>query len=652
MASRPNLPYSYSCSPTPSPASTFPSTPPESFDREEKSTTSKLRQGAYSKWRPSYHLVPQSGWLNDPCAPGYDPNTGLYHISFQWNPDSADWGNISWGHATSKDMVNWKLDARPILEPDTEYDDQGVFTGCLIPHIVGDAALTVAYTSVSSLPIHHTLPHLQGCESLSLASSVDGGTTWQKAPNNPVLPREPKELDVTGWRDPFVAPWPTLARSLHLDSRSTLFAIISGGIRDVTPTTFLYAIGDNQNLSQWDYIGPLVNCGLNNRTSRWSGDLGKNWEVTNFMTLSDSDGPGVQREFLVMGTEGCLPHAQDARAADEDTAISEQLSRPLRQQLWMSGPLQEHSANIGTGSDQSESKFQMIHNFGGHLDHGCFYAANSFFDPLSQSQIVWGWITEDDLCDDLRQAQGWSGMLSLPRELMIQTLHHVIGASISELDTITSIEHEQDTHGSFTIRTLASQPAQRVVQVLRSGPGVRCSSLREVQLQNLSQDSIFMGFTSNDVQTNRWELDCSFEVSKLCRTIGLRMFHCQDKHTAHSTTLSFSPSSETFNITRPSLPSFASPKLINSRPETAPHTLFNIRDPTTTEVKQESLSIRAYRDNSVLEVFVNDRTAISTRLYAADETFGMCFFADDGDRGWSDGSALLNATLWDGLCTL
>lgn len=30
-----------------------------------------------------YHLTPPHGWINDPCAPGYDAETELYHIFYQ-----------------------------------------------------------------------------------------------------------------------------------------------------------------------------------------------------------------------------------------------------------------------------------------------------------------------------------------------------------------------------------------------------------------------------------------------------------------------------------------------------------------------------------------------------------------------------------------
>ena len=339
-----------------------------------------------------------------------------------------------------------------------------------------------------------------------------------------------------------------------------------------------------------------------------------------------------------MGTEGCLEASTDASEVGP--------TRPARNQLWMSGSLKK--------GDHDSKSVAMSYNFGGHLDYGCFYAANSFFDPLSQCQVVWGWIPEDDLCDDLRHAQGWSGMLSMPRELRMQTLQHVIGASASKLEDITSIECEADEYGSFTVRTLASQPVQSLVECLRRGSDVRGTGLAR---QHLSGCMCSAGFSSADIQTDKWELECSLQVSRDCNSVGLSISHAEDD--SQSTTLTFFPRTETFTIDRPSLDSSHSShlsKLINSEPETAPHTLFTSRDPVSDVEVTESLDIRVWRDNSVLEVFVNGRTAISTRLYAAEETFGMHFFAQDSVSAHvsdvqSKGSptGLLYATLWDGI---
>lgn len=474
-------------------------TTPEGFKAE---TTSFAQR--HTRWRPSFHLMPQTGWMNDPCAPGYDPSTGLYHVSFQWNPNGPDWGDIAWGTATSSDMISWSVEEQPILSPDNGYDSKGVFTGCFAK--AADGTLNYIYTSVSSLPIHHTILHQTGCETLSIATSSDQGRTWHKSDRNPILPGEPSDLDVTGWRDPFCAPWPNMSKVLGLNPDDTLFGIISGGIRDVTPTSFLYKINAN-NLSDWDYIGPLANFGLNLRPSRWSGDLGKNWEVTNFLSLSDENDPHSSFDFLIMGTEGCL---EDGLEGSPGSAGP---SRPSRGQLWMSGNLQKSEA---------AGPANILYGFGGHLDHGCLYAANSFFDPRSQHYVVWGWITEEDLCDDFRHQQGWSGALSMPRQIHLHTLHNVVGALVSDLSSITSIKLKSEADGTFTIHTLASEPYKPLAQHLRNSSYTLCSHLGAFSLHN---NPVEVGLSLESVWSKHWELECSLKISKTCSRVGISIGH-------------------------------------------------------------------------------------------------------------------------------
>jgi len=459
------------------------------------------------------HQKPQlTSASTDPCAPSFDLSTGLYHVGFQWSPDSHDWHKISWGHAVASDLLTWNIKSEPNLVPEHAYDQEGVFTGCMIA--ARDGSLTCPYTSVSSTPIHHTLRHVRGSESLSLAKSFDKGRTWTKIDENPILPNEPSHLNVTGWRDPYVAEWPQMCELLGLDPKDNLFGIISGGIRDVTPTTFLYSI-DANDLRRWSYVGPLANFGLNYQPSRWSGDLGRNWEVTNFCTIADDKAPTISRDFLIMGTEGLS--ADGPATAAQATGSP---SRPIRGQLWSSGSLRRRQPDAVSGP------VEMSYEFGGHLDHGCLYAANSFFDPSSGKQIVWGWIPEDDLGDSLRHAQGWSGLLSLPREISIQTLQHVVGARSSPLPSITSVEAEADGEGTYTVRTLASLPVSSVVGRLRQTAVVQRAKLEGALRGSSARDLAFM---TDDVQTTQWELDCSFRVSSSCRKIGVSIVHSRGR---------------------------------------------------------------------------------------------------------------------------
>ncbi|KAJ5278184.1 hypothetical protein N7524_004337 [Penicillium chrysogenum] len=578
-----------------------------------------------SQWRPSFHVIAPAGWMNDPSGLGYDPVTGLYHLCFQWNPHGNDWGNMSWGHATSPDLVSWTTCTEPILTPSAEYDCLGVFTGCLrATDVAGQpGALTVIYTSVRHLPIHFTLPYTRGSESLSLAVSQDGGKTWERQASNPFLTGPPSHLNVTGWRDPVITTWAEGPLSKH--TPSTLYGILSGGISKKTPTAFVYTVQES-DLSKWHFVGPLVDVGLNLRPSRWSGDYGVNWEVVNLMTLTN--GIGTSRDFIIMGAEGCVPLDSTARDGPQQA----RQRRETRAQLWMC--VKSNGESKSTSKDSALASYA----FSGIFDHGCYYAANSFYDPQTSQHIVYGWITEEDLSNSLRHRQGFSGLVSLPRVVGLMTLKDVKKARISQLSSITSIDAIPDETGTgtFTIHTMKISPDSRLTRLRQNA---RESHLDGVVLSTSpSQTATLLG-------TSKWEIDAEFSVGRSCARVGIKILHTSDGQDC--TTLFWDPRSETFEIHRP-LIDYAG---VNHGYESAPHTLFTSLNERGEEV-EETLRVHAFFDSSVLEVFVNDRTVISTRIYhPAGQCFGALFFAESG-AGTEDerpAAVLVRASLWDGL---
>src|SRR5690625_2629905 len=88
---------------------------------------SKVPGNYYTEeYRPQFHFTPEEKWMNDPNGMVY--YAGEYHLFFQHNPYDNEWGPMYWGHAVSKDMVNWEH--LPIaLEP----DDLGtIFSGSAV----------------------------------------------------------------------------------------------------------------------------------------------------------------------------------------------------------------------------------------------------------------------------------------------------------------------------------------------------------------------------------------------------------------------------------------------------------------------------------------------------------------------------------------
>ena len=82
-------------------------------------------------WRQALHLEPPQGWLNDPN--GLCFFRGLYHVFFQYSPDSADGTSAKgWGHWQSPDLLHWTFTGESI-RPDTPWEQNGAYSGCAVP---------------------------------------------------------------------------------------------------------------------------------------------------------------------------------------------------------------------------------------------------------------------------------------------------------------------------------------------------------------------------------------------------------------------------------------------------------------------------------------------------------------------------------------
>ncbi|EPZ88159.1 exo-inulinase [Burkholderia cepacia] len=152
------------------------------------------------QWRPALHYTPQRNWMNDPNGLVYE--NGRYHLFYQYNPLGNDWGNMSWGHATSTDLVHWREQPVAMRASATEE----IFSGSIVADTLNTSGLgTPGHTPLVALYTSVYKPgsgHAPGIQAQSLAYSLDQGTTWQPYAHNPVLTLDPESKE---FRDPKVS---------------------------------------------------------------------------------------------------------------------------------------------------------------------------------------------------------------------------------------------------------------------------------------------------------------------------------------------------------------------------------------------------------------------------------------------------------------
>lgn len=165
--------------------------PSSSLCWEEIKVSDTFDSANREKFRPVYHHTPVYGWMNDPNGMFY--KDGVYHLYFQYNPYGSMWGNMTWGHSTSTDLVHWTDEGTPIVA-----DAWGtIFSGsCVVDKDntagFGKGAVIAFYTSAKPSPWGDV-------QAQSMAYSLDNGKTFTKYEHNPILTSSERDF-----RDPKV----------------------------------------------------------------------------------------------------------------------------------------------------------------------------------------------------------------------------------------------------------------------------------------------------------------------------------------------------------------------------------------------------------------------------------------------------------------
>lgn len=219
-------------------------------------------------YRPVFHYSPGRNWMNDPNGLVY--YNGKYHLFYQYNPNGAQWGNSSWGHAVSTDLINWE--EKPVAIP--AQNGMLAFSGSVVVDwnntsgfgINGKPPLVAIYTGSGG-----------GVQNQRLAYSNDEGDTWINYGQNPVL-----SLNNNQFRDPKVF-W-------HEQTQKWIMSVSLGDYQSIS----FYKSADLKNWSLLSGFGS-------------KGNVSGSWECPDLVKLPVDNNPTDSRWVLV---HSVVPTAQ------------------------------------------------------------------------------------------------------------------------------------------------------------------------------------------------------------------------------------------------------------------------------------------------------------------------------------------------------
>ncbi len=430
--------------------------------------------------RGRFHFQPEKNWMNDPNGPVVLGEN--LHMFYQYNPQGAVWGNMTWGHAVLKDLTHWKR-LPCALHPDMPYDKDGVFSGCCV---VKDGLPHILYTGVQ--------PEVQ-CLAIGDAKAQN----FVKYEGNPIIVREEGE-ELNGFRDPFA--W---------QEDGMTYIAVGSGEKGKRGFALLYR---SQDLKRWERVGEL--CSKDDPEE----DM---WECPNFLRFED-------------GTATLLVSLMKAQGV-----------------YAMDGVYENHVLRAG-----AMRPFDLGNSY---------YAPNTVVMP--DGRIVnFGWMRETV---EGREAAGWQGMLTLPREI---------------------VKHGDGTVGARPVREMA---------YLR---GERLCARKDFTLR--SGENALKG-----VHSRHCELLIEFEAGSQGE---LMLELCKSPKGEEKAIVGYDGVSDSLYVDA-------------GRCGGASGRVGGYVQ------GQGMTTLRVFLDGSALEIFVNDRETLTTRVYPArPDSDGMRLYAQGGVR--------------------
>lgn len=377
------------------------------------------------------------------------------------------------------------------------------------------------------------------------------------------------------------------ARCTGSEPAKSLYGLLSGGLRGSVsgPRLFLFSI-DPSDLTKWSFIRALPD--LPPSMDILGADLGVNFECGSVVTLTDLSAAGgsrvaAERNFILAGCEGTK-----VRYPVPDAAIPPRVARCA---AWVRA-----SNDAGLVLDGSGG--------GGLLDYGVLYAAAPFKHPDGRT-VLWGWLPEDDVPDSEQARKGWVGCFGVPRQIFLARYDSVAPATAGRLRTL-GFEVEKETATGATVNTFGIRPLTEL------------SALRATQascsVRGAQADVPWPLLPAAPV---RCEIQATINLTPACTEAAIIVRHNHDH--SISTRISYRPKESEIRIIRSRSTTSTQ---VNTCDEVGTFTLLTMVSATGQE-ELEPLRLRVFIDHDVLEVFANDRFAMSTWIYSPPESQGV-----------------------------
>lgn len=136
----------------------------------EEKENSAVKKASEDPWRQKFHLMPPTGWLNDPN--GLCFFKGEYHFFYQYSPFSATGAGKYWGHYKSRDLLHFER-CPVMLFPEHSWDRGGVYSGSAL---IDNDKMYLYYTGNVKLEGDYDYIHNGREHNTAVAVSADGMT--------------------------------------------------------------------------------------------------------------------------------------------------------------------------------------------------------------------------------------------------------------------------------------------------------------------------------------------------------------------------------------------------------------------------------------------------------------------------------------------